>query len=64
MGSGALVFVDRMYSPMPHPPRHKRHVVVYDPHDREGFEALLRYYLVRRWLGLAAALTVAVTDPA
>ena len=44
LGSGALVFVDRMFSPMPHPPRHRHHIIVYDPDDQAGFLRLLRYY--------------------
>jgi hypothetical protein len=42
MLSGALVFVDEMFAPSPHPLRHGVHVVVYDTTDQAAFEDKLR----------------------
>uniref|UniRef100_A0A7S3JSJ3 Spore protein YkvP/CgeB glycosyl transferase-like domain-containing protein n=1 Tax=Aureoumbra lagunensis TaxID=44058 RepID=A0A7S3JSJ3_9STRA len=45
VASGALVFVDEMYTPHPHPFIHKRHLIVYDNSDQDTFQNLLKYYL-------------------
>ena len=45
MFSGALVFVDEMFAPAPHPLRHGEHVVVYSPADPAAFQRLVAHYL-------------------
>jgi len=45
LASGALVFVDEMYTPHPRPFVDGEHVVVYDNSDPEAFFAKLDYYL-------------------
>lgn len=45
MMSGALVFVDEMHTPMPHPLINGTHVIIFDPHDRDTFLVLLRHYM-------------------
>ena len=45
--SGACVFVDKMeiLKHLPHPPVHRRHLVEYDPSDKEAFLALLQEFV-------------------
>jgi len=45
--SGALVFVDKMaiLDWIPHPFKHKEHLIFYDPANRTEFENLLEYYV-------------------
>eukprot|EP00614_Pseudopedinella_elastica_P023414 CAMPEP_0172629878 /NCGR_PEP_ID=MMETSP1068-20121228/170368_1 /TAXON_ID=35684 /ORGANISM="Pseudopedinella elastica, Strain CCMP716" /LENGTH=134 /DNA_ID=CAMNT_0013440539 /DNA_START=60 /DNA_END=464 /DNA_ORIENTATION=- len=43
--SGALIFVDEMFAPMPHPMVNGTHVIIYNTKDQQGFNALLRYYV-------------------
>jgi hypothetical protein len=45
MLSGALVFVDEMFAPSPHPLVHRTHVVVYSTSDPPAFATALDYYL-------------------
>ena len=45
--SGALVFMDRMHTPLPAKPRHGVHVVYYDALNRTDLLAKLVYYLER-----------------
>ena len=45
LASGALVFVDEMYTPHPRPFVDGEHVVVYDNSDPEAFFEKLDYYL-------------------
>jgi hypothetical protein len=45
MASGALVFTDEMWTPMPEPLLDGVHVVVYDNNDRDAFRKKLKYYL-------------------
>ncbi|KAJ8603213.1 hypothetical protein CTAYLR_003834 [Chrysophaeum taylorii] len=47
LASGALVFTDPLYAPMPAPFRNGTHWVVYDPHDEAQFNRLLEFYLKR-----------------
>ncbi|KAJ8610357.1 hypothetical protein CTAYLR_003899 [Chrysophaeum taylorii] len=47
LASGALVFVDEMYVPHPHPFVHEKHLIVYDNSDPDDFERKLLYYLER-----------------
>ena len=42
MLSGALVFVDEMFGPSPHPLVNGTHVVVYSPFDEAAFAAKLK----------------------
>jgi hypothetical protein len=42
MMSGALVFVDQMWAPMPHPYLHGVHLIVYSTTDEKDFAAKLR----------------------
>jgi len=45
VASGALVFVDEMYIPHPHPFIHGKHLIVYDNSDQQTFQNSLKYYL-------------------
>lgn len=45
LASGALVFVDHMYTPVYQPLTDGQHVVLYDPTDEMGFKSKLRYYV-------------------
>jgi hypothetical protein len=42
--SGALIFVDRMYVPRPHPLVHNKHVVYYDNNNKTDFFNQLDFY--------------------
>lgn len=46
LGSGALVFVDQMHTPLPDPLRHGEHVILFDTHDKAAFLRKLTYYLM------------------
>ncbi len=43
-GSGALIFVDKMYVPRPHPLIHGKHVIYYDNNNKTDFFDKLDYY--------------------
>jgi hypothetical protein len=45
MMSGALVFVDEMFAPSPHPLEHLKHVVVYSTSDPGAFSKQLLHFL-------------------
>jgi len=45
MSTGALVFVDEMHTPLPHPFLDGVHLVVYDNSDKGNFLAKLKFYL-------------------
>jgi spore maturation protein CgeB len=45
LASGAMVMVDKLETPLPHPLLDKVHVVYFDSSDKEGFLKLLKYYL-------------------
>jgi hypothetical protein len=45
LASGAMVMVDKLETPLPHPLLDKVHVVYYDSSDKEAFFTLLKYYL-------------------
>lgn len=45
LASGALIFVDEMYTPHPRPFVDGEHIIVYDNSDPEAFAAKLDYYL-------------------
>ena len=45
MSTGALVFVDEMHTPLPHPFLDGVHLVVYDNSDEGSFLAKLKHYL-------------------
>jgi hypothetical protein len=47
MATGALVFVDEMHTPLPHPFLDGEHLVVYDNADEAGFLAKLKFFLDR-----------------
>lgn len=43
-GSGALIFVDQMYVPRPHPLIHGKHIIYYDNNNKTDFFDKLDYY--------------------
>eukprot|EP00615_Pteridomonas_danica_P000678 CAMPEP_0114335828 /NCGR_PEP_ID=MMETSP0101-20121206/5309_1 /TAXON_ID=38822 ORGANISM="Pteridomonas danica, Strain PT" /NCGR_SAMPLE_ID=MMETSP0101 /ASSEMBLY_ACC=CAM_ASM_000211 /LENGTH=557 /DNA_ID=CAMNT_0001467565 /DNA_START=442 /DNA_END=2116 /DNA_ORIENTATION=- len=45
LASGAMVMVDKLETPLPHPLLDKVHVVYYDSSDKEAFLTTLKYYL-------------------
>ena len=45
IASGALVFVDKMYSPMKYPLEHKKHLLYYDLNNLSELEEMIKYYL-------------------
>ena len=48
LASGALVFVDKISTPVPHPLLHEKNVIFYSTHNKSDFLTKLHYYLSNR----------------
>jgi len=45
LSSGALLFLDETYTPVPNPLEHEKHVVFYNPNDLDDLKDKIEYYL-------------------